>query len=291
MGNYTVVPILRISPGLVYAYDILDPKPSKRPGERHRSYDIEISREKYTGLLSPGARRKLIKYINLLVAISLPKKAKHFQSGKEFTFRVNFITLTLPAAQKDVSDTQLKQTVLKSWLEYWKQKCPGMSYVWRAERQKNGNLHFHICTDRYILYSEIRDTWNTRLARYHFIDEFEKSHGHRHPNSTDVHAVAHIKNLGAYIAKYMSKLDPVGQHIKGRCWDCSANLKKKDHCEMIIDTQVERELCETINHFKRQVFSTDFCSGFRFTESEAISYFPPRWKALFEEYLERVRSG
>lgn len=288
-ARYTRIPVLRITPGLVYAYDILDPPPSRRQEKATAFLCASPAPEKYTGILTPDARKRLIKYINLLVAIALPKKAIHFQTGKEFTFRVNFITLTLPAEQGSISDEQLKRGPLKQWIEYWRGKLPGMSYVWRAERQKNGNLHFHLVTDRYILYSDIRDTWNNRLSALGFIDKFEQKHGHRHPNSTDVHAVARIRNLGAYIAKYMSKTESVSQPISGRVWDCSANLKKKDSCQWPMDAG-------TIDHFRglyesagKESFVTDFCAGFRYTEQNMRKLLPASWVAEYQAYLQRVR--
>ena len=243
----------------------------------------------YSGILSVSAKSKLIRSINLLVAISLPKKAKHFDSGKEFTFRVNFITLTLPSPQGEVSDEDLKKSCLKSWLEYWKDKLPGMSYVWRAERQKNGNLHFHVTTDRYILYSNIRDTWNNRLAKFGFISAFEKKNGHRHPNSTDVHAVANIRNLGAYIAKYMSKTESVAQPIKGKVWDCSANLKRKDSCSIHVAHFDYESFTIIRESFPEMCFDSDFCSGFRISETLAQRVLPISWQLEYQKYLTRIR--
>lgn len=287
--RYTVVPMLKIVPGMVIQYSLLDPRPVRSP------LDITAHNQNappvglYSGLLTASSKKRLIKAINLLIAISVPKKAVHFDSKVEFTFRVNFITLTLPAPQGPVSDKELKQRCLKQWLEYWKDQLPGMSYVWRAERQGNGNLHFHLITDRYIHYEALRESWNRALAPLGFIEAFKRKNGHEHPNSTDVHAVKAIRNLAAYIAKYMSKKEKEGKPVDGRLWDCSRNLKAKNQCAFPIggaDHLYFQELCESM---ASQAFTTDWCAGVRITEAEARKLFPNAWKKEYRAYLARVR--
>lgn len=287
--RYTVVPVVKVCPGMIIAYSILDPAPRRSPLEITVHGNAIAGGVKYTGILTPSAKRKLIRAINLLVAIALPKKAIHFDSKKEFTFRVNFITLTLPAPQGGLSDKELKQKCLKQWIEHWKDRLPGMSYVWRAERQKNGNLHFHLLTDRYIHYKDLRDTWNRALSCTGLINRFEEKNGHRHPNSTDVHAVKKIRDLAAYIAKYMSKTESFSNPIEGRVWDCSKNLKRKDACAfpMSLSDQEAFGALHQVN--ARRSFDTEHCAGVRLTETEMAAEIPAAWYAEYQAFLDRVR--
>lgn len=290
MGDrYTVVPMVKIVPGMVLAYSILDPPPRRSPLDIADHKHVPPPRALYTGILSASAKKKLVKAINLLIAIAEPKKAIAFDSKKEFMFRVNFITLTLPAPQGTVSDKELKQKCLKQWLEYWKDQLPGMSYVWRAERQKNGNLHFHLVTDRYIHYKAIRDTWNRCLKPTGLIDAFQAKHGHPHPNSTDVHAVKNVRNLGAYIAKYMSKTESTAQPIEGRVWDCSKNLKVKDVCAFPASANDYDKIQELMNAHVNTAFTTEHCGGVRLTEAEMNAELPPQWLCEYMAYLARIK--
>jgi hypothetical protein len=297
----TEIPFLRVTPGGVYRYSIWDPPYIPDQGRMYRPGMLSLDAlqaqgkdservKNYPGKMTATSRRSMVRAINLLLAISLPKKAVQFKTGKEFTFRVNFITLTLPAPQGDVTDEQLKRGALKSWLEYWRREAKGMSYVWRAERQGNGNLHFHITTDRYILYTDLRDTWNNRLNSLGFIDNFEAKHGHRFPNSTDVHAVAHIRNLASYIAKYMSKQDKDTDAIDGRVWDCSTNLKAKHRCEYIVDTDLEEIWSSLIKKFPNRQWSTDFAAGVWLTESQMKKHLPERIQSDYAQWLESIRN-
>lgn len=289
--RFVLVPMLKISPGMLLAYQVLDPRPSRQNDVPIKGHARPGGAELYTGMLTPASKKRLIRSINLLVAISRPKKAIHFDSKKEFTFRVNFITLTLPAPQGEVSDSVLKLKSLKPWLESWKDKLPGMSYVWRAERQKNGNLHFHLITDRYIHYKDIRDSWNRCVESLGFITAFEKINGHRHPNSTDVHAVKQIRNLAAYIAKYMSKKETEGQPVQGKVWDCSRNLKAKDVCAWPMSNADSDKFQEIYEAMPYDAFSTDYCGGVRMTEKDMRNWFPEKWIKEYSSYLARIRGN
>lgn len=276
---------------MILAYNILDPPPRRSPLDFTAHQAVPPPTALYTGILTPSAKKKLIKAINLLIAISEPKKAIHFDTKKEFMFRINFITLTLPGPQGQVTDKELKQKCLKQWLETWKDRLPGMSYVWRAERQKNGNLHFHLLTDRYIHYKEIRDTWNAALGSTGLVERFREKHGHSHPNSTDVHAVKAIRNLAAYIAKYMSKTESTSQPIDGRVWDCSRNLKRKDMCAFPASGADYDRFQEIMNAHTPQAFATEYCGGVRLTEEQMTAELPAQWMLEYTAYLLRVKLG
>lgn len=46
------------------------------------------------------------------------------------------------------------------------------------------------------------------------------------PNTTDIHSVKKVKNLAAYMVKYLSKDPNLGDDWKGRFWACSHGLSK-----------------------------------------------------------------
>lgn len=288
-SRFVLVPMIKISPGMVLTYNILDPPPPRDSNHCQRySYGTPEAKQ-YTGILSPSAKKRLIRAINLLVAIAKPKTAIHFKTSNSFKFRVNFITLTLPAPQGEVTDADLKNKCLKRWVEGWRDKSPGLSYVWRAERQENGNLHFHLMTDTYRHHREIRDSWNKTLEQFHFIQAFEQSHGHRFPNSTDVHAVRSLRTLGAYIAKYMSKDEKTAQTVTGKIWDCSANLKRKDKCDFVPTSDELTYFGKLYDSLPGFAFSTEHCAGVKMTEAEMHRLLPEGWKSLYSSYLNRVR--
>lgn len=50
--------------------------------------------------------------------------------------------------------------------------------------------------------------------------------GWKRPNCTDVHSVKNVRNLAAYMSKYLSKDPKLGDDFKGRFWACSHTLSK-----------------------------------------------------------------
>jgi hypothetical protein len=282
-----------------------------------------MTKDAYSGTLCYHAKKRLAKSLNLLVAIARPKSVINPSTNKPYTFRVNFVTLTLPAAQRGVSDRELKKRAFDPFIKSMRRKHGLRSYVWRAERQFNGNLHFHVTTDTYLPYSSIRDEWNRFLSRFHFIDEFEAKHGHAEPNSTDVHAVHKIDNIAAYMVKYMSKSPDAhlaeinakrakrghdlivpdahpfrripdqpkwDDPIEGKVWDCSQNLKCPSRCEMAADNCSRDELRQICKNPNVKWKPTDHAFLMMLNGGRMEAVLPPRLRRLYQDYLNQVRN-
>lgn len=162
--------------------------------------------------------------INWLLLAAPKKWVFQKSTSRRFQFKINFITLTLPTADQKHSDTYIKRELLHPFLISMGYSHNLKNYIWKAEVTKNGVIHFHITTDTFVHWKDIRRCWNKQLSRHGYIDEFESKHGHRDPNSTDVHAVKNVKNLGAYMCKYLTKNDKSRRAITGKLWSASNNL-------------------------------------------------------------------
>lgn len=249
-----------------------------------------FARQAYDGLLNFSSIKRLKRAIDLIIAISVEKEAIDFKTGKPFKFKLNFITLTLPSPQGTRTDKQIKKECLDVWFKSAKRVFKLNNYVWRAERQKNGNLHFHLITDCYIKYDELRDSWNQRLERLNFISEFEKVHGHRHPNSTDVHSIKKVRDLAAYMVKYMCKMKKNEQKIEGKIWDCSVNLKRKDSVEFIIDSDTADLINNAIEKHHCRIKVTDQCTLIFIDEAKFSQVITGLHKQRYDEWLNSVRN-
>jgi hypothetical protein len=248
-----------------------------------------FARAAYDGFLNLNAIKRLKRSIELIIAIAIEKEATNFKSNQKFKFKVNFITLTLPGPQGTRTDKQIKKEILDVWFKAAKRRFNLSSYVWRAERQKNGNLHFHIVSDCYIPFDQLRDSWNNRLERMGFISEFEKLHGHRHPNSTDVHSIKKVRDLAAYMVKYMCKLKKNEQRIDGKVWDCSTNLKRKDSVEFIIDGETEQLITNAIEVHNCKFKKTDNCTLVFYNEYQFAQAITGRHRTAYDEWLNSIR--
>lgn len=245
--------------------------------------------ESYTGKLTPYAKKRLKRSINLMVASAKEKEATNFKTGKLFKFKVNFVTLTLPAPQGSVTDKEIKKEVLDIFIKRLRRKLGLNNYVWRAEKQKNGNLHFHMITDTYLHYEKLRNDWNACLNKLGFIDKFEAKHGHRNPNSTDIHAVWKVKNLTQYFVKYMSKDSPKEDVIEGKLWDCSQALKTKENCEMMLDDTELEQWTKAYQDKENEVKDDKNYSLIFLTQKKFDEYVTGVIRDRWQKYLARLR--
>jgi len=188
--------------------------------------------ERTDNLLSLSAARKVRKSINWLVHTSKEKQLYQKDLKRHIKFRLSFITLTLCSKQVH-SDVQIKDQCLNVFLQWLRDSYKVTKYIWKAEIQKNGNIHIHLTTDTFVHYLDIRKHWNSILYKQGLLSEFFEKHGHHDPNSTDVHSVVNVKNLAAYLVKYFSKNDNDRRQVEGRLWGCNYALSRANGCKVI----------------------------------------------------------
>lgn len=156
-------------------------------------------------------------------------KTVHYKTGQY----VAFVTLTLPTKQKH-SDKVLKRLQTR-YIENLQKTYGVKYYVWKAEAQRNGNIHFHLLIDKWIHWTIHRKLWNKQLDKLGYLDEYFEKHGNRNPNTTDVHSLKKdkrgkkLKNITSYIIKYMTKLEFGKRPILGQLWGCSDSTKNLDY--------------------------------------------------------------
>ncbi len=226
--------------------------------------------------------------VNLLVAQARWKEIENPATKSLYRFKINFITLTLSAGQKNITDRTIKSKMLEPWIRNMRNIHGLRSYVWRAERQKNGNIHFHFSTDTYLPYNAIRDVWNHQQAKFHFITDFKNKNNSEFPNSTDVHSVANIKNLAAYLVKYMMKDEKGLDTIQGKIWDCSQNLKLRDRVTYEMSTSDFTLMKELVARFPDHLITTDHCSIFQLSETEMKTYLPANYFDDYKTWLDQI---
>lgn len=199
------VPCASVSPSSITRYSY--PIEGWQKTQRFTENMANLEDNSHDGIISWKSSRKIQKAITWMLFLSKRKFVTDQLTGKKFSFMLNFITLTLPATQVH-TDQEIKDKCLNNFLTVIRKKGV-KNYIWRAEAQPmTGNIHFHITTDTYIHYNDLRKWWNQSLELLGYISAFEFKHKHRNPNSTDVHSVKHVRNLAAYVSKYISKNKP-----------------------------------------------------------------------------------
>ncbi|MCA9404340.1 MAG: hypothetical protein KC897_11200, partial [Candidatus Omnitrophica bacterium] len=64
-------------------------------------------------------------------------------SGRMVKFRQGFVTLTVPGTST-ADHKAFKRAVLDPFLTYCRNRLALRDYVWTAELQKRGEIHFHM---------------------------------------------------------------------------------------------------------------------------------------------------
>jgi hypothetical protein len=256
-------------------------KPSKRPSQFENNY--------HNGKISKQANRKICRAIDYMVYLAKPKKLPKTRKGQGFKFKLNFITLTLSSPQIH-SDYEITNKVFGRFADYLRRKWNVHHYIWRAEKQANGSIHYHVITDRFIPWLELRDTWNncqellgyvTRYRKaqklwhkngFHYRPELEPKWSYKHqlkayqegirtdwnsPNSTDVHSLRFVNNVRAYFKKYLTKSGQ-SSRITSRLWGTSQSLSSISGARVMEYSRISEELDRLEKDDKVQKVHEDF---------------------------------
>lgn len=219
------------------------------------------------GILSSKAISKLRCSINWLLCAAEEKNCYHKEKDYYFKYKVGFVTLTIPAGNKVPSNYDFKTKLLNPWLTLLRSYYGMKNYVWKLELQKNGMPHIHLATDQFIHYKTLRSSWNNILRKNGLLDDYKTKYfgctfdyylsenpvtkyidkaqrfkaweigtaaGWSDPNSTDVHSVRKVKDLAAYICKYMAKNSQALNAFKGRIWGASYEISRANQTKVFI---------------------------------------------------------
>lgn len=253
----TVIPKITVHPNQVNFYyennwHPYRPSRNKSAHESYLQFDISgnivdtrsnkidhiiDSDRKANGNISPTARKKITRAAEYLLYTADEKTAHVRTTGRFFQFKIAFVTLTLPSAQIH-DDKEIIGTCLNQFLIEIKRYHKVKNYLWRAEKQLNNNIHFHLLIDKFVPYQDIRDRWNRIVNKLGYVDRYRQEQINWHengfrvrenllktwpkekqkkayergskihwssPNSTDVHSVRKVINIKSYLTKYLTK--------------------------------------------------------------------------------------
>jgi len=315
--RYILVPSVSIHPDELYIYGQKDWISEPSYPKRNSLYNLQFN--SHHNKLSQKAKSKAKRAIKYLIYQSSVKTAYNHKTKSMFKFKVCFITLTLSSRQRH-SDQEVKKVLLNQFLIEAKKKWGVTNYVWKSERQRNGNIHFHILTDRFIPWLELRNCWNRIQNKLGYVDEYEQKFNKKSPNSTDVHSLKDIKNVSAYMVKYMvkneqkkhtqvsskevKKLSGLGKaklsltkgaklflakmSNNGRIWTCSTNLSNIKGARSEVTEEIEQEL----NNLKREdgirVINKEHFTGIFYKNKTITKSKYPHLYELLSKFLDEL---
>jgi hypothetical protein len=180
-------------------------------------------KEKLQGTLSRKAITRMTNAMDFMVMISPFKKVYSIKEQKTFYFRIAFITLTLSSPQRH-TDNWIKAHMLSPFLKWMERSHNVYSYIWKAETQKNGNIHFHIAINKFIHHKAIRKKWNSLQQQHGYTSPGNWQDPISDPPSTEIKAVKKLTAVTNYMLKYFTKNEKDKRPVQGRIWGASYNL-------------------------------------------------------------------
>lgn len=189
---------------------------------------LEHKKLAYNKILSESAKKRMARAIDILCQCAIKKRIYNNVCKKYVTHRLSFITLTI-SAKKNISLKNGYDLGLKRFLNILRKRNLITNYIWKAEIQRRGQLHYHITTTAFVDYQIIKDVWNNIQKSNGWLEDYYNITGHYNANSTDIHAVKHVNDLSAYLIKEFVKSHQNNFSDNGKKWDCSQNLRGKKY--------------------------------------------------------------
>lgn len=209
------------------------------------------------GNISKSAKKRLRASIGWLLLKIQHRMKRGLLKQKALAKSISFITLTLPSKQVH-SDKEIKELCLNQFLIELRKVWGVKDFIWRAETQKNGNIHFHLVTDKYIPYADIRTRWNRIIDKIGYVKRYTEKTGKVNPPSTEIKAIKKVNNIELYISKYCSK-DEGNRPVKGRLWYASESMLNIKTPTTEIDSQLAAMISRFIRECPEQVYQGEKC--------------------------------
>lgn len=270
----------------------------------------------YKTLGISSVTQKKIKLRCRVLMFCAKKKRIRDLKGNIIRHRISFITLTLPSKQVH-DDKIITKVVLGTFLDRCRKIGLLENYIWKAEKQKNGNIHYHIITDSYCNRTIIYRYWLLSLNKLGYVERYtdkfrnmdlksysqEKFNRDKNdyqinkaywkgsknkwklPPCYDSRNISENSTIENYISKYISKSDcDKDLQVKGRVWGCSnsVNLATEIFKNDEDFNKYGFELCKYV--LKKEIITFDYCSIIIYDISKFFIWYPN----IHKEILKRL---
>lgn len=264
--------------------------------------------------ISLVTQKKIKLRCRVLAFCAKEKNIRNFE-GNIINHRTTFITLTLPSKQIH-EDKIITKIILGGFLDRCRKVGLMENYVWKAEKQKNGNIHYHVLTDSYCNRTVLYRYWLLALNKLGYVqrytDKFKnmdlqsykmekfnknkndyqisKAYWKGGKNRWKLPPCYDSKNISAnstienYISKYIAKIDDnLDLQVKGRVWGCSNSVNLATEI-FKNDEDFNRfgfEICQYT--LKKEILNFDYCSIILYEISKFFIWFPDAYDTILRK--------
>lgn len=251
----------------------------------------EQRKETYTGRLTPGAKKRLAKAVTLMVQGTRRRWIFNPVSGRHHVHHLSFMTLTISDPTRLLDGKTAHKWLLAPFLAWLRKTKEVNTYIWKAELQKNGQIHYHVTLPNFIHYKDVRDKWNDLQRKAGLLDRYFAEHGHYDANSTDMHKVYKVRDMAAYMVKELTKSIQNAASLGGKVWDCSANLSEAKYYTSYMKQSHHDFLELAVEEKLASKFEGERFSIYRFKESPEEYLLTKSELAHYRSWLEVISSS
>src|SRR3972149_1013680 len=179
------IPYISIKPRYSFSSSY-NPEPRSKTSSQVEN-EKNLRNNSTEGVLSKKASKAIKLAIDWMVICANPDFVWSRSARLNFQVHLKFITLTLPCQQFH-TDLIIKSQCLHQFLVEIEKYHGVHNYVWRAEAQRNGNIHFHITTDKFIHHQDVAEIWNRCISKLGYIDKYRENQLQFHKDGFQLHA-------------------------------------------------------------------------------------------------------
>lgn len=240
-----------------------------------------LKKHKFTGKLSRTQQNIIKKKLtSWLTSIQIKNESSQNRYQRKIHYPV-FITITLASKQQH-PDKEIKRRLLDLFIKRLKKEFDIDKYFWKAERQINGNIHFHLIVDKYCNWHQLRTIWNQVQNMLGYVDRFENIHKHRNPNSADVRSASKVDNFINYVLKYCLK-NGKGKPIEGRIFGMSDKLRNLGVFQDVLDSELSDLILRYIKNNYFTVYRQEYFTVLLFNKA----FYKSSFYNLLQKYSTR----
>ena len=229
----------------------------RKKGELTEERLNALRSKKFTGVLSRKSQTKIIQICQNWQD-TLAYRNKVVPRGTNITEKqIIMLTLTL-SLDTQLTDQYIKRYMLTYFITSLIRSKPDTHYLWKAETQKNGRIHFHVLLDNYFDKERVRQLWNSIQLLHLGVSDPELVEKVKASPSTRIEALKNKDSTIDYVAKYITKNE--GKRlVQGRLWGCSNELKELKPIEFCLSKdEITDIMTETLPN-EKQYYVNQYC--------------------------------
>ncbi len=253
---------------------------------------LKNQRKEYNGFMSNATERKCKKILSNWIDCLNHYKKSNINNYSNYARVLVFLTLTLSTPQKH-DDNFIKRNLLNNFLIQLKKKKGIKHYFWKAEKQQNGNIHFHLITDCFLAKEFVQNLWNQVQDNYGYLDDYRNKFKKENPPSTQIQVYPTSEKSLNYMLKYALKNDSQDtekkQKVQGRIWNCSDGLRNLKTFEQFESGELISKLEDKVNKglitkFEDEYFLIYNCDTDSFLQSNFKDLYIKRHLFYVQQY-------